>query len=299
MREINVNNCEVIGRGGQGTIYRLDEETIVKLYNPGYSLEAIEKERAASRAALKLGIPTAFSFGTVQCGDRYGVVFEMMNSGTLSQAIKANPEKMPQYVKLYCDLFKELHTIHDVDGIYPKLKGALHAQADRLVRWGLSAEEIATAHELVDAIPDADTIIHGDFHPGNLMLHNDELLIIDVPDLKSGSPLYDLYTVFRDMITCPKNVPEQCEISQGMPPELCLTVGQMFFSMYYESRDPQVLGQRMQSLGLVSALFSTLFTGEEHLHPETEKHAPGTIERAFRGVVLPNAQTVKHLLAHL
>lgn len=31
MKEINVNNCEIIGRGGQGTIYRLDEETIVKL----------------------------------------------------------------------------------------------------------------------------------------------------------------------------------------------------------------------------------------------------------------------------
>ena len=35
MKEINVNGCEIIGRGGQGTIYRLDEETIVKLYNPG------------------------------------------------------------------------------------------------------------------------------------------------------------------------------------------------------------------------------------------------------------------------
>ena len=61
MKEINVSNCEVVGRGGQGTIFRLDEETIVKLYNPGYSLEAIEKERAAARAALKLGIPTAWS----------------------------------------------------------------------------------------------------------------------------------------------------------------------------------------------------------------------------------------------
>ena len=29
---------------------------------------------------------------------------------------------------------------------------------------------------LVDAVRDADTIIHGDFHPGNLMLHNGELL---------------------------------------------------------------------------------------------------------------------------
>ena len=297
MREINIDRCEIIGRGGQGTIYRLDEETIVKLYDPGYSLEAIEQERAASKSALKLGIPTAFSFGTVKCGDRYGVVFEMMNSGTLAHAMRTEPEKLPQYVKMYCDLFNELHSIHDPDGIYPKLKDSLHQQADRLGRWGLSGEEIATVHGLVNAIRDTDTILHGDFHPGNLMLHNDELLIIDVPDLKTGSPLYDLYTVMRDLISGPQSVPEQCEISQGMPPELCIKVGQMFFSMYYQSADPQVIGQRLKALGLVSALFSTLFTGEEHLHPQTEKHAPDIIERAFRGAVLPNVAALKMLLA--
>ena len=297
MKEINVNGCEIIGRGGQGTIYRLDEETIVKLYNPGYSLEAIEKERAASKAALKLGIPTAFSFGTVKCGEAYGVIFEMMNSGTLSQAMKAKPDRLPQYVKMYYDLFNALHSIHDTDSIYPRLKVSLHEQANRLSRWGLSAEEIATLHELVNAVRDTDTIIHGDFHPGNLMLHNDELLIIDVPDLKSGAPLYDLYTVFRDLITAPQNAPQQCEISQGMPPELCTTVGQMFLSMYYQSRDPEVLGQRMRTLGLVYTFFLTLFLGEENLHSETIKHAPGIIEKAFRGAVLPNVQTLKLLLA--
>ena len=43
IREISVEGCEVIGKGGQGTIYRLDEETIVKLYQPGYDIEDIEK----------------------------------------------------------------------------------------------------------------------------------------------------------------------------------------------------------------------------------------------------------------
>ena len=33
IKEISVEGCEVIGKGGQGTIYRLDEETIVKLYS--------------------------------------------------------------------------------------------------------------------------------------------------------------------------------------------------------------------------------------------------------------------------
>lgn len=50
MKEISVEGCSIIGRGGQGVIYRLDEETIVKLYNPGYSLEAINRERESAKA---------------------------------------------------------------------------------------------------------------------------------------------------------------------------------------------------------------------------------------------------------
>ncbi len=69
IREINVEGCEVIGKGGQGTVYRLDEETIVKLYDPGYSLDAINSERNIAKAALKAGIPTAISFETVNAGD--------------------------------------------------------------------------------------------------------------------------------------------------------------------------------------------------------------------------------------
>ena len=33
MREVSVEGCEVIGHGFYGTVYRIDEETIVKVYN--------------------------------------------------------------------------------------------------------------------------------------------------------------------------------------------------------------------------------------------------------------------------
>ena len=298
MKEISVEGCKVIGRGGQGVIYRLDEETIVKLYNPGYSLEAINRERESAKAALKLGIPTAISFGTVKCGESYGIIFELMNSGTLSAAMRAEPEKLPQYVKMYYDLYNELHSIHDTEGIYPKLKDCFHQQADRLGRW-LSPDEVKAVHSIVDALKDEDSVLHGDFHPGNIMLHNGELLLIDIPDVKSGSQLYDLANVFRDMISCPQSTPHMCEISQGLTPEMCSQIGNMLFSMYCKSTDPEVIGGFMKQLGLVYGFFMTMFIGEENLHPEAEKAAPGIIDHLCRKIVLPNADTVKHLLQTL
>ena len=298
IREISVEGCEVIGKGGQGTIYRLDEETIVKLYASGYDIEAIDNERNIAKKALKAGIPTAISFGTVKAGDSYGIIFEMMNSGTLAAAMKKDPDNLPKYVKMYYDLFQELHQIRDEEGDFPEIKSSLHEQADRMGRW-LNAEEIGILHELTDALKDSDTIIHGDFHPGNLMLHNQELLLIDVPGIKSGDPIFDLYTVFRDMISCPKSTPYMCEISQGMSPEMCTQVGQIFFSIYCGSHDPQVVGEFLKKLGLVYSFFLTLFLGEENLHPEAEKAAPRIIEGAFKGAVLPNAEALKMLLANM
>ncbi|MBR0034369.1 MAG: STAS domain-containing protein, partial [Synergistaceae bacterium] len=45
IREISVEGCEFVGSGGYGKVYRLDPETIVKLYNPGISLEFVQQER--------------------------------------------------------------------------------------------------------------------------------------------------------------------------------------------------------------------------------------------------------------
>lgn len=50
---------------------------------------------------------------------------------------------------------------------------------------------------------------------------------------------------------------------------------------------------------IVYSFFLTLFLGEENLHPESEKHVPGIIERAFRGAVLPNVEALKMMLANM
>lgn len=68
LREISVDGCEVIGAGGYGTVYRLDAETIVKVYHHA-GLDFIEKERELSKKAFLLGVPTAISFNTVKVGD--------------------------------------------------------------------------------------------------------------------------------------------------------------------------------------------------------------------------------------
>ena len=78
LRQVSVEGCELIGSGGYGKVYRLDSETIVKVYTAGFSLETIQQERETAQKAFILGVPTAISYDVVKCGDKYGVVYELL-----------------------------------------------------------------------------------------------------------------------------------------------------------------------------------------------------------------------------
>ena len=74
-RVVSVEGCEEIGRGANGTIYRIDKDNVVKVYNNADALEEIQHEREVARLALILGVPTAISYDVVRVGDSYGSVF--------------------------------------------------------------------------------------------------------------------------------------------------------------------------------------------------------------------------------
>ena len=70
MREISVEGCELLGKGGNGAVYRLDDETIVKVYfGARNSLEKIKRNRETTRSAFVQGIPTMITFDTVRVGE--------------------------------------------------------------------------------------------------------------------------------------------------------------------------------------------------------------------------------------
>ena len=83
LREISVEGCEKLGQGGNGAVYRLDEDKIVKVYKPWMGLDAIDRERSFARTAFVNGIPSVIAYDVVKVGDCLGVVFEMLKSDTL------------------------------------------------------------------------------------------------------------------------------------------------------------------------------------------------------------------------
>ncbi|MBR3006399.1 MAG: anti-sigma factor antagonist, partial [Erysipelotrichaceae bacterium] len=88
-RKMSVEGCEIIGEGSNGVVYRLNPDTIIKVYKNSDALDAIKRERELARTALVLGINTAIPFDVVRVGDKYGSVFEMLSAKSLTKLIVA------------------------------------------------------------------------------------------------------------------------------------------------------------------------------------------------------------------
>ncbi|MDO5149759.1 MAG: STAS domain-containing protein [Oscillospiraceae bacterium] len=189
-REISVEGCKIIGKGGHGTVYRLDGDTIVKLYSENAPFDEVEREISYSKKAFIYGIPTAISFDMVKCGSLYGVVFELINADTLSNRICAEPEKLDEYSVKYSSLVNNLHKTEADTAVFLNMKDIYSKWIDDLADT-YTPDELAVLHEVISSIPESSKFVHGDIHPKNIMVQDDELLFIDLADLAYGHRIFD------------------------------------------------------------------------------------------------------------
>lgn len=294
-REIDLSGKPVIGRGGNGAVYRLDDEMIVKLYRPGYPLEKIEREQRYAKAAFVSGIPSVIAYDTVKCGDSFGLVFEAMNSDTLSHAIASDPAHLEDYVRKYADFVKEIHSTEILGEEIATLKSLLRARVsspDMLLFCAQS--EVDVLLEIIDAMGDRNTLVHGDLHPGNIMIQNGELMLIDMGEATRGVPIYDVANIYRDLLSGPRTQPDVTRLTVGLEPERAMEVGQKFLRLYSGAQDEQQFQGYLGMLGLIYAFAVVTFVPEIPIG--REQFAPSIIENLLRPVVLPNAAALKQLL---
>ena len=198
-RVISLENCEEIGRGANGSIYRIDQDTVVKIYNNPNALDDIRHEREVARLALILGIPTAISYDVVKVEDNYGSVFELLNAQSFSKIIAEEPDKLDWCVSEYVKMLKKIHSTVVPEGKLPDIKETVLSWVKFLQDY-LPEEAGKKLLGLVEAVPHDNHMIHGDYHTKNLELQNDEVLLIDMDTLAVGNPIFELGSIFNAFI---------------------------------------------------------------------------------------------------
>ena len=195
-RAVSVQGCEVIGHGSNGTIYRIDQDTVVKVYKEADALREIQKERQLAKLALILGIPTAISYDVVRVEDTYGSVFEFLNARSFTRILSEEPDKLDWCVHEYVKMLRLIHSTAVPAGKLPDMKETVLSWAGFLQNY-LPMEAGEKLISLVEAVPHDNHMIHGDYHTKNLVLQNDEVLLIDMDTLAVGHPIFELASIFN------------------------------------------------------------------------------------------------------
>ena len=121
-RILSVEGCSVIGQGANGKVYRLDPDTIIKVYYDPDSLPDIKRERELARKAFVLGIPTAIPYDVVRVGNGYGSVFELLNASSFAEIVSSQPERIDEIVGMDVELLKKIHSTEVAPGDLPDMK---------------------------------------------------------------------------------------------------------------------------------------------------------------------------------
>ena len=264
LRKIDLEQCEKIGFGGNGAVYRVSEDEIVKVnYNPATDAE-LNSELTKAKEAFFLGVPTAISFDLVDCGDgRRGVVYETIKSKSLGETIQSNPELMEELTDKYIAQLNLLHSIHTDNPVFGSMKDNYRMQVENASKH-LTEEEGKMLEMVLDALPEGDILVHGDAHTKNIMIQNGEMLWIDMEGMSAGHPIYDLISIAA-VLNGVRNDDKMTMGICGMDVATVLKFRQCFVKKFFKTEDPEMLQRydsMIEALRLIRAVFAIGFNSQ-------------------------------------
>ncbi len=257
LRNVSIEGCPVLGVGSMGTVYQIDQDTIIKVYEVVDKLESIENEVTKAKQAFLLGVPTAIPFDIVKVGDKYGAVFELIKAKNCNDYLVENLDQLDTVCKRYADFIKIVHSVEAKGIDLPDIKDMYLGHLED-VKGLISDDLYGRILRLINSIPSDNHIIHGDLQVRNVMISDDEMILIDMDTLSHGNPIFEFGGLYMTYITFGVHEPENTKQFLKMTNEESEKFFYKTLEYYFEGKDEDTYKQILNSinaLGLLRFLF--------------------------------------------
>ena len=250
MRRFSVDGCQIIGRGGVGVVYRIDDDTIIKVFREGTTIDEVQTEITMAKESFVLGMPTAISFDIVRVGSQYGLVYELLKADTLTACLKREPQRIDEFARLYASLFRHLHDIKVPKGGSIPSCIEREEEAVRIISRYFDAPSTDLMMRIIQSIPQGDRLLHCDLQTKNAMLQNGELMLIDMGEVGYGHPIIDLGHSYSAMVSLVGDY----EQIIGLPQQLANDIWLKMIQYYFEGQSADFIKHRTEQIAVVGCL---------------------------------------------
>ncbi len=175
-----------IGTGNTAEVYEWESGRVIKLFKREYPLSAVEKEYANAMAVSSLDFPGPVAYELLSVEGRAGIVYDRVDGSSLYDWVMRSND-ISCCGRYLAELHKRilLHRLPQAQSYKDFLEWGIKKA------WFNHEEKLKDFLGALEQLPDEDTLCHGDFHPGNVLLSEGKTAVIDFMNVCRGPMLYD------------------------------------------------------------------------------------------------------------
>ncbi len=176
-----------MGEGKVAEVFEYGEGRVLKLYRAGQPESDARREFAVLDAVEAAGIAAPRAFDLVQVDGRWGVVMSTVEGRPFAEPMLADPVGAGPYFAAMVRLQLGIHAASG-QALAP-LKVRL---ARKIAATDLSDPVKYRLRDKLSRLPAGDRVLHGDFHPYNILGSLDGAVVVDWLDATQGPPAADV-----------------------------------------------------------------------------------------------------------
>lgn len=175
-----------IRKGNTAEVFDYDAETVCKFFYQRIPYEYVQQEFENTKKLIRLGIRVPEPFEIVNREGRYGIIYEKIHGVSMWECMDKE-----DIFELFIAEHKKLLDISTNELM--SYKDFLFAMIGEENNGEISEDFI----EEIQRLPEGNFVLHGDYHPGNVMITVEgECVIIDLLNVCRGPKEYDVARTF-------------------------------------------------------------------------------------------------------
>lgn len=180
---------ELIAVGRTSEVYAFGANRAAKVLNADVPAHWADAEATFTAAVRQLGVRAPEVHDVTTVDGRPAIVFERITGRSMWDAMMATPSDHDVLTDEFVEVQRSIHRAGIPAGL-PSSRSRMCGKIQTVA--ALSASDRAEACHTVEALPSGAALLHGDLHPGNVLMSADGPVAIDWFDATIGHPVTDV-----------------------------------------------------------------------------------------------------------